>query len=526
MRRSLRFSVLAVSLLSTRGVLAQQPPAPPPAAPAADSALGDDGHPLAGWHNGLFYLRDAHDNFVLFPQGRAQVDTYSYFGPGVGDTTLKPTMFLRRVRPEVTGEIAHKWSFMIAGDFAPTALDNPKAANETSVASATSGNPATTTRYASPQTSSVKATATDVFLVYKAHDLLNIQGGQYDLPFSMENRTSDKYFEFIERPLAVRAVGVPLNKDMGVMAWGWGDKRLFYYSLGVFNGAGQSRLSTDGRPELAGRAFARPLVASRQDALKNLQVGASVRAGSHDQKYTFYDYPQLTTQGNWAFWVPTYNGAGGLTHVIPAGDQLSIAGELRVPIEKFDLQGEFVYIRNETREAIDGFQATNTERLGTIKGSSYYVQVGYWPLGNRDINGMPGDENLPKIDWSKPDTNPPARALQLLAKWEQVILSYSSASRGGKADSKGIDGDIHVNALSLGANYWATKHVRLSVNYIANMFPDSEPLSQTKSTGGPTSNSSQRALAPGNTLGQGVNDDARDNAHVLHELIFRFAVAL
>ena len=38
--------------------------------------------------------------------------------------------------------------------------------------------------------------------------------------------------------------------------------------------------------------------------------------------------------------------------------------------------------------------------------------------------------------------------------------------------------------------------------------------------------SKNRALSPGNTLGKGVNDDARDNGHSLHEFLLRAAVAL
>src|SRR5450432_1152897 len=107
------------------------PPAPPPPVAAGDevvptatpdepiedapktasdtSALADDGHPLAGWHNGLFYLRDYTDNFRLYLQGRAQIDAYTYFGPGVAETTLKPTLFLRRIRPELSGEFLGNW---------------------------------------------------------------------------------------------------------------------------------------------------------------------------------------------------------------------------------------------------------------------------------------------------------------------------------------------------------------------------------------------------------------------------------
>ena len=82
-----------------------------------------------------------------------------------------------------------------------------------------------------------------------------------------------------------------------------------------------------------------------------------------------------------------------------------------------------------------------------------------------------------------------------------------------------------MNVFQLGANYWATKHIRLTVNYNANMFPGAAPSSASKA-GDATWTSAQRAVAPGNTIDKGVNDDARNSASVLHELMFRFAVAL
>src|SRR5262249_27916093 len=60
-----------------------EPPPPPPPAPPPEAMPAPP--PLAGWHGGLFYLRDPNDNFRLYFQGRAQIDWYSYFGPGVPD---------------------------------------------------------------------------------------------------------------------------------------------------------------------------------------------------------------------------------------------------------------------------------------------------------------------------------------------------------------------------------------------------------------------------------------------------------
>jgi len=507
--------------------MAASPMAPPELVapmPKLTGAVGDDGNPLAGWHNGVFYLRDTTDNFRLYLQGRAQVDFYGFAGPGVPDTNLKPTLFLRRIRPEIGGEFFKSWWFSIAGDFGATNYDNPTGTNETSAANPGVAPTDTTGKYAGAQTSRVSAAPTDVFLNYRAHPLFNAQIGQFDAPFTMENRTSDKYIPFMERSLAVRSVGIPTNKEIGLMLWGETKDKYWFYSAGLFDGDGQNRLNTDGRGDFMARTFVHP-AASLKSEIKDLQVGASLRYGSRNNKYSYYDYPGMSTQGGYGFWSPTYSGSEGTTHILPSGTQFGFAGELRVPVSIIDFTSEVVYIKNNTREVREGFQATpgSNLRLGDLHGVSYYLQAGIW-LGKRDVNGLPGYENMTHVDFSKPD-GAPANAVQLLVKWEQVLLKYDSASRVGSADTKNVDGDIKLNAFSLGLNYWATKHIRLSANYVLDMFPDSAPTSAS-AMGTPVQSSTNRARAPGNTLAKGVNDDARDNAHSLHEFLLRAAVAL
>lgn len=516
MRRALGpFVVAVIAVVAVRNAEAQEapatpaPPAPPapvvvpevpPAAAPADA--GAEEKSLAGWHGGVFYLRSPDDYFRLYVQGRLQMDMYNYAGPGVTDMTgnnaLKSNFFLRRVRPELTGEFMKNWQWMLAGDFGKT----------------------TTVTNANGSTSSGSVAApTDVFINYRGMDgLFNVQVGQYDAPFTMENRTSDKFFAFMERSLAVRVVGVPTNKEIGAMVWGELKNKFFFYSLGVFDGDGQNVNNPDNRFDAMGRLFVHPLAGgSDKNPLKDLQIGGSFRYGMRDKNQVFYDYNSFTTQGGWRFWAPTYKDAGGRTlHVIPVNAQTGFAGELRVPFDQwFDLQSEFVYIDNATRESVEGTQATNTERFGHIKGFSYYVQLGFWPLGNRDVNGAPGYENPTHVDLKKPD-GPPKTALQLLLKFEQLSLEYNGADAcTGTCTAGGYDGKIKANVLEIGANYWHTKHLRFTVNYLMNMFPDS-------ANADPTTN---RAVAPGNTLAKGVNDDAKANAHNLHEILLRAAVA-
>jgi phosphate-selective porin len=496
--------------------------APPPPAPV-DASVGKDGNPLAGYHGGYFFLRDVDDNYRLYLQGRAHIDFYSYAGPGVGETTLKPTIFLRRARPEFSGEFFHRWWFMLAGDFGATAIDNPSGTNETSAAAPGVTPTAATIRYNSAETAKLSAAPTDVFLNFRAATWLNLQAGQFDAPFTMENRTSEKWgTPFMERSLTVRDVAVPTQKQIGLMAWGEAFK-VVNYAVGLFDGDGQNRPNVDDRFDVFGRVYVMPLI-DRTDALKNLEVGGSLRYGTRDKNFANYDVPALTTQGQYTFWSPVYTSSAGATHILYAGSQRGVAFEARIPISLVDFTTEATYIDKNTRESLEGFQTSPSPRFGGIRGYSYYVELGFWPLGNRDINGLPGVQNMPHVDFSKPDPVTPPRALQLLVKWEQIHLNYSSARHVGTPDPQNVDGDIKVDAFSLGANYWLTKHLRVTANYVLNLFPDSEPR-KASPAGGPSQSATQRALAPANNLGTGVNDDARSNDHVLHEFLARVAVA-
>lgn len=485
-------------LVSTTNVLLAQSNQQPtgneqPGSPAPSQA--DPG--VAGVYNGTFFLRDRHDVMRLYVQGRTMIDFYSFFGPGVANvSSLNPTVLLRKVRLELGGEAYRKVQWFFGGDFGmgSTALGQS-------------------------QSVAVRASPADVIVNFKAQDLLNLQVGQFDQPFSAESRTADKSLPFMERSLAVRIIGKGNVKESGLMLWGNLDKKLASYAVALVQGDGMNRPNVDRRFDVVARAFVRPM-AGGDSALSNLQVGASVRAGSRDGKRVIYDYPAMTTASGYAFWKPTYGSPvsatnpQGQTHVLPSGSQVSGAVELRVPVKSFDFTFEGLYGDEHTREATDE-SLLQSQRHGGLKSLGYYAQLGYWPLGTAYVNGIPGDEALTSIDFSKPDV-PPRSSVQILLRWEQLSASYEGDRRGGESPSA-LDGDISVRTLSIGGNYWLGKTLRVSVNYGLNLFPGSSPSS--------ASSAEQRAQAPGNTLAPGVNDSARTRAHVLHELAGRVQIA-
>jgi phosphate-selective porin len=482
-----------------------------------------DGKPLAGYHGGLFYMRDRFDTFRFYIGAALHIDSLNYFGSGISNTDLKSTVQLRRLRVNLGGEILNTWQWFVQPEWTAATFDNATGTTETSAAAAGKDPDRSSGTYAPVQGGSVKAALSDAYVNYGPAKIFNIQVGQFQAPFTMENRTSSNTTTFMETSMAVRALGMPLSREIGAMTWGALPKNLFYYSAGVFLGEGPNRPNADNRADAIMRYYVRPLARSA-GAIKEAQLGVSFKWGMREKDRVAYDYSAMTTGGGYAFWKPTYNDSvtdpassntkGRLVHIIPSGAQTGIAAELRVPFHRFDLRSEFVYVRNNTREAVDGYQVTNTERLGTLKGYGYYVQLGYWIWGKPFLTGAPGEARPPHADLNQPDPGAPPQAVELAVRWEQLRVAYDGSERNGKLDAKNIDGDIKVDAFSVGATYWATRHLRVTLDYGYYHFPGS---AAGKSG---TGSADERALAPGNRV-KDVNASSRQNAHALHELTAR-----
>ena len=235
--------------------------------------------------------------------------------------------------------------------------------------------------------------------------------------------------------------------------------------------------------------------------------------------------PQLTTQEGFVFWKPTYKDSlGRLTHIIPSAEQKGIGFDVYLPVDGFDFTGEFVYAWNNTREAVDGYQLSPfTERLGTLNGFAYYLQAGVWLMGSRDIIGTPSYGKPLHADLTAP-AKTPRQGIQALVKFEQLHMTYDGAARGGLLDALTPNGDIDMLSVSVGLNYWASRHLRVGLNWIHYGFPNSEPVTPSAAGGPQQLVGGQRALSPAQYLPAGVDNTARDTGHTVEEIAMRVGV--
>jgi phosphate-selective porin OprO and OprP len=430
------------------------PPPPPPAAPAPAPAPAPI-EPLAGVSDGTAFLRSTDGEFVLLPNGRLQVDGYFFKSE---NPTPNNGFLLRRARAELAGWVGPWFFFTIAGDFA---AGSPAGANPVAQAN---------------------LNATDDYVAIAPWgDRAILQFGQFDAPFTLENRTSDKYFDFMERSITVRAFGAPTNKEVGFMLHGSQPDKLFYYSAGLFNGDGQNYRNADKRFDFIGRAWLAPLALTKLDAVKSITLGGSVWLGKRNNALPL---PTQTTQGGFVFFKPSWSTTNAMGVAVPYelhqnGNLTAWALEADAPFaHRAGVRWE--YVNKNQKLATNDVSKPDKQTPGgaaTFKGYSTYGEAWCWLLGDDRIIGAPGLQLPPRL--KKFGTTAPRSGLMLAARVEYLNETVTEAAdTAALMLGDKVAGRTKVTSFELGANFWYSKRWRTTFNYVLNHFGGDSPTVQ------------------------------------------------
>jgi phosphate-selective porin len=119
----------------------------------------------------------------------------------------------------------------------------------------------------------------DVYVDVRLNRALQVRGGRFKLPFSMERNTSRDELDFLQRAAVVRAVSPA--RDTGVMVHGRVAGRVIEYEIGVFQQADGFEIADDPNAwgslgaALAGRVIASPIRNNDEGATRDLQFGVA-----------------------------------------------------------------------------------------------------------------------------------------------------------------------------------------------------------------------------------------------------------
>lgn len=469
-------ALAALAVLSSSSlVLAADPVAPPTTADL-------DPLPPAGIKDGLVYLREQNDVFRLYPHALLDLDAHAFFGSGVDSLTaqqagvdLQTRFFLRHARLDLAGEIIQRVFF----DAGAELVSNP----------ATDG--------ASAHGLDTKVVMSDAWAKLDAGRGLNFTLGVFQAPFSLENRTAASQLAMMERNIASRGFITPNGKVLGASMGGANQHDVVRWDVGAFGADTTNTVDYETHFDAIGRVTFRPFANSNGSAARDFQFGASARAGTRHPRDVTGDAPAITTGQGFAMWSPTrLDAAGHVVHVIPSSLQWAAGGEVRWPFCGFELKGEAYWVSRNTRESLDGQQASITERLGQMSGVGWYAELDWWMLQSFGLVApVPPPTPTPHADHlelARTTFAPARRGLEFSVLAAGINATYDGASRGGPVDPSVGSTTIAVYQIGGAVNYWHSSHLRFSINANAYLAPGS-------------GTSDNAAIVPGN-LGTPAHD--------------------
>ena len=394
--------------------------------------------------------RSRGGELALSPGGRLQVD--AAFFP---KQTPKSGAYLRRARLELRGWVGDSFAFLVGGDFAP---QPPPGA----------------------QVAPSMLPAADDYVAFAPYgDAVIAQAGQFDVPFTLENRTSDTETDFIERAMTARTLGAPRNKDVGAMVHGLLVDGRLYYAAGLFNGEGPGFRNLDNQADAIGRLALFPFAAA-PGPWRGISVGGSAWHGNH---VLGPEAPVQATPGGKVFfqsrWPLGAGLPGGAVH--EQGTIEAFAGELNVPIgERFGLRGELVWKKQNLADGnLDAAGNFSPAGTATLDGIAAYGELWFWVLGNQQNRPTPGLELPLRL---APDAAPLLEDGLMVALRGEILkedLNSQVAILGDPAIAT-----TRVVSGTAGVNYWRGRFIRVSANYVLNQWSGTSETIQTLEAAG------------------------------------------
>jgi hypothetical protein len=289
-----------------------------------------------------------------------------------------------------------------------------------------------------------------------------IQAGQFDAPFTMENRISDRSLDFLERSTMVRAFAIPENKAQGAMVHGTDDARNYYYAAGIFLG--------DGQTEGMGRGWVAPTLYSARvpQLLRDINFGGSLRFGHARSGAAL---PAQSTQSGFVFLSPHTRWLDGsdVTDVDlrTRGNMYAVALELNAPLgHKLGSRIEWT-TKHQPLETVSVTNGGMPAAHGgmSLGGWATYGEIWYWVLNDDRVVGEQGLQlpirlgrfGLPRLR--------DLTGVMLAARMEYLDEDLAAGSDPMAAADVISAGSTKVTTLTLGANVWFARRVRATLNY-------------------------------------------------------------
>lgn len=288
----------------------------------------------------------------------------------------------------------------------------------------------------------------DGYVGWKRWPELSLRIGQFKEPFSVEELTSARFIDFIQRSPMNRLVP---GRDIGFMFHGKTWEERLEYQLGVFNGNGSHRSddSNDDK-DIAARLALKPFAPSEDKMLKGISVGGAITYGSEDQ--TFGNLSMLDSGTTFL----TMSSSS----IRARQDRRRLNTEAVWLWGPFKLQGEVTWMDVDLHRFAAGVPNNKVETTAAF--TSWYTEA-LWVVTGEDA----------VMERRKPAKNFLADGgcgqIELAVRFSQFWVDEDLFDEGFVNAARSTDG---FDNWTGGVNWWLNPYVRVSLNYFYNNFWD------------------------------------------------------
>ncbi len=269
----------------------------------------------------------------------------------------------------------------------------------------------------------------DAFLNFRASRALELKGGRFKIPFSLDQLTPISRLPFVYRSRI--ADELSSGRDLGVMAHGRLFKRGLNYQMGVFRADGDNA-RTDynlvaGGPTTAGRVttdLSRVIPLPR--VFRTLELGSAFTLGS-------------VNDGKNGLRGRAVSGETFFPRMYVAGRRLRWGAEMVWSPGPLTLQAEFIHVRDERKG-----QALDYTDLSPVSTRGWYGSAVWKVAGKRR-----------------------EKSVELTARLERI--HFGSAEHPGRPSRSRFAANILPNAdrvWTVGSNWWLNRYVQIQANAI------------------------------------------------------------
>jgi phosphate-selective porin len=421
-----------------------------------------------------FHLKSGED-FDLHVGGRVEIDYREILNrpilpnqTGALAKEFPNTFFFRELFLSLDGTLYKDWGFKLNEDF------SAQGANSTTPA----GSPATGVG------GSTGTIPENSWLEWKHFREFRIQAGEFKSPNEAETLASPLFTEFVSRSLMSRFVE---NQDLGVNVYGDIGEGLFTYQIawqdgrGILSNGGRALVDDNDGKEWGARFTVAPFVQENGSFLSGLRAGVwgsygrEGQGGIRGNTEVYSASGFQSTEFNVAY-LEFPSGAGVQNYVL-LGRRIREGGELTYAVGPFEFRGELMQRRDEF--LMTAGPRTREDHLLAIR--TYYAQVTYV---------VTGEEKIPDARISpRRNFDPTAGgwgALELGVRYSAVGIDrnrLNDISPAGNILTSPTGNSNHVSSLTLGANWWLTKNVRLAFNWIHEHYAEGVTFTDTSPSG-------------------------------------------